>query len=232
VKPPVNPTPNELLARHAAAVLGQFDTSAHRTRYTRERVEPVPGVTITTERFQRWPSEIVTKVTDPMGGVQYHGFDGKIAWEIGADGKPRLVTGSDAQTERVYAMFYDGLLAAPARGDLATVGEVDFEGEAAFDVSLKEPPASATAVVPSWYFSKSRGVFVGQVLRRTGETGAETMRVLLQDYKSFGGMLVATRRLTRSAGREVVQVIDDIQWDSVPDRNFELPDSVRALIKP
>lgn len=63
------PTPPTISARHAALVRRRFDTAAHQTRYTRQHTEVIPGVTVTTEEFQRKLAELVQKAMASDGSI-------------------------------------------------------------------------------------------------------------------------------------------------------------------
>ncbi len=67
---PPRPDASVLLAKYSTlAVLGQFDTSSHQTRYTREHIDASSGATGTIEKFQRKPSDLVQKTTGPDGSI-------------------------------------------------------------------------------------------------------------------------------------------------------------------
>ncbi len=56
-------------------------------------------------------------------------------------------------------------------------------------------------------------------------------------YRDVGGLLVATELTitSRTGAAEPIKnsvTIDELRWDSVPELEFELPEAVRALIKP
>jgi hypothetical protein len=124
-----------LLKNYAALLLGRFDTSAHQTRYTRHHTDLVPGFTVTVEKFQRAPAELVQKTTALDGSmIVVNGYDGNVAWQV-HEGVARIVADAEADVLKQTADLYFGLLPAPmamlhARGG-ATLGEVRVGDETA-----------------------------------------------------------------------------------------------------
>jgi hypothetical protein len=227
-----------LLAKYSALVLGQFDTAAHQTRYTRQHMDVGSGVTATIEKFQRRPSELVQKTTAPDGSILLNGYNGSIAWEM-HDGVARLVTGYEAEILKNAAAFYDGMLAVPAamkatRG--ATIGEVRLGDDTAFAISSSGSTLAAAEAggLPIVYISKSTGL-----LASVSVGGGDKTYLVHQTfggYRDFGGLLVATEwTITTHTGTADLKhsvTIDEVRWDSVAESQLELPEAVRALIKP
>jgi hypothetical protein len=238
-QPSALPEAAELVARHSRLLLGRFESAAHRTQYTRQHTEQLPGMIISFELLQRRLSELVQRIsaTDGSGGLR--GYDGKLAWEF-HNGVARILTGAEADAIRSTATFYYGVLGehtqprklAPGEH---TIGETQFAGEATFAVSqLPTLAAAFEAGMPVMYFSKATGLYLGMTLG--GERQPYFMRLTLQNYKDFGGLLVATSVTTfsRTGATEFEHsvTIDEITWDALPDSAFQLPEPVRALIKP
>lgn len=227
-----------LLARYEALLRGRFDTAAHQTRYTRQHTELVPGVPATIEKFQRRPAQLLQKMTALGSMFLLNGFDGNIAWEL-SDGVARIVTGPEAEVLKNTAAFYDGLMAAPAAmawaRNAVTVGEVRVGDDTFFVISSAgSTPASAEAGgLPITYISKSTGLLASTTVG--GGRMPWFVRQTFGGYRDFGGLLVATELTTTSrtgtADFEQSVTIDEIRWDSVSERELELPEAVRALIK-
>jgi hypothetical protein len=227
-----------LLAKYSALVLGQVDTAAHQTRYTRQHMDVGSGVTGTIEKFQRRPSELVQRTTAPDGSIVLNGYNGSIAWEM-RDGVARLVAGYEADLLKNAAAFYDGLLAVPAamastRG--ATIGEVRLGDDTAFAMSLSGSTLAAAEAggLPIVYISKSSGLLTSMSVG--GGNKPFLVRQTFERYRDFGGLLVATE-LTTTTRTETGELrnsvtIEEVRWDNVSERDLALPEAVRALIKP
>jgi hypothetical protein len=238
-QPPTTwPDAKELAAKHASLVLGGFDSSSHRTRYTRQHTVIVPGTLTTIERFQRRPSDFIQRITGSDGSTVDSGYVGGTAWEL-HNGRARIVTGAEAQALELLAEFFYGVLGPPAQPlalpNAKTLGEATFAGQAVFAVS----PAATLAVavsagMPILYFSKETGLYAGTTVG--GENQSWFVSTILQDYKRLGGLLVATQLTTTSRTGSVtfkqVVITDEIHWDEVAGDEFTLPDAVRRLLKP
>jgi hypothetical protein len=55
--------------------------------------------------------------------------------------------------------------------------------------------------------------------------------VTFDDYKNFGGPLVATKNMSRSADRSRTFIYESISYDPLADSLFDLPDAVKTLLK-
>jgi len=51
-----------------------------------------------------------------------------------------------------------------------------------------------------------------------------------EDFKDFGGPLVATRNTTRVGDRYQTFIYKSISYDALPDSTFDIPPSVKALM--
>jgi hypothetical protein len=233
------PDASTLLAQYSTLVRGRFDTAAHQTRYTRQHTEIIPGITGTIEKFQRKPAELVQKTTASDGSMVLDGYDGNVAWEM-RDGVARLLTGYEAQAFKDAAAFYDGLLTAPIAAQLArnaaTVGEARVGDDTVFAICV---PGTTLATAeaggfPIAYISKSTGLLTSTSVG--GGNKPFFVRQTFGNYRDFGGLLVATKLTTTSrrgtTNFEHSVTIDEVRWDSVSERELELPEAVRTLIKP
>jgi hypothetical protein len=236
---PAWPDGPTLLARHAALERGEFDMAAHRTRYTRQHSEAVPGMRIITEKFQRRPDQLVQKLTVIDGTVlALNGYDGSIAWEV-RDGVARILTGSEADTLKAAADFYHGLLAAPiveaVAPKMVTVAELGAGDAGVYALtmpgaSLAEAEAGGLAII---YVSKSTGLLASMSLG--GGKMPWFIRQTFARYRDFGGLLVATEfSVTNRTGAVEFKhgvTIDDVRWDCVTDDEMEVPAPVQSLLK-
>ncbi len=51
------------------------------------------------------------------------------------------------------------------------------------------------------------------------------------DYKNFGGPLVATKNMSRSDDQSRTFIYKSISYDPLADSLFDLPDTVKTLLK-
>ena len=58
-----------------------------------------------------------------------------------------------------------------------------------------------------------------------------TATVVFDDYKKFGGPLVATRTTSRSGDHSQIFIYESVSYEPVADSVFELPEAIKALMK-
>ena len=84
------------------------------------------------------------------------------------------------------------------------------------------------------YISKSTGLLASVSVG--GGNKSYLVHQTFGGYRDFGGLLVATEwTITTHTGTADLKqsfTIDEVRWDSVSERDLELPEAVRALIKP
>jgi hypothetical protein len=232
---PAWPDGAELLARHAALVRGEFDMTAHQTRYTRQHSELVPGMIVVTEKFQRSPSELLQKLMATDGSpLALNGYDGSVAWEM-RDDIARLTTGAEADALKSAASFYEGLLSETVPRGLVTVAEFGAGDAGAFALTLPgvDIAAAEAGGFPIAYISKSTGLLASMSIG--GGKMPWFVRQTFGSYRDFGGLLVATELTTTSHTGAIdfkhAITIDEVRWDCVSEQELELPAEVRALLK-
>jgi hypothetical protein len=54
---------------------------------------------------------------------------------------------------------------------------------------------------------------------------------LFEDYKNFGGPLIAARNVSRSAERSQTSTYKSVSYEPLPDSLFDLPEAVKGLLK-
>ena len=53
----------------------------------------------------------------------------------------------------------------------------------------------------------------------------------VSEYKTFGDILFPTKTVQEAQGMEVLITTTTVEFDKVPEDTFELPKSIRALLK-
>ena len=83
------------------------------------------------------------------------------------------------------------------------------------------------------YISKSTGLIASTTVG--GGNKPFLVRQTFGGYRDFGGLLIATEltvsNRTPAANFAQSITIDEVRWDGVSERELELPEAVRALIK-
>jgi hypothetical protein len=74
------------------------------------------------------------------------------------------------------------------------------------------------------------GLLVGYRFQSDDKSAITTILVF-DDYKSFGGPLVATRQIARQGDRTQTTTVTSVSYEPLADSTFELPAEVKALLK-
>ena len=61
--------------------------------------------------------------------------------------------------------------------------------------------------------------------------GTNLFVYLFEDYKDFGGRLMATKNITRAEGKTQTFTFKSVSYAPLDDSLFELPDAIKALLK-
>ena len=89
------------------------------------------------------------------------------------------------------------------------------------DQIVRRPPVSCSLATP-----------IRDVLEtlRLEDIGSMLVTSTASDYKKFGDLLMATKTIQKVAGIQQVMTIDSVEYNKVPDSEFELPTAIKALV--
>jgi hypothetical protein len=79
------------------------------------------------------------------------------------------------------------------------------------------------------YYDVETGLLAGYRFQSDSSTSAAVTTLLFQDYKSFGGPLVATKVIARTGDSSQTVTFRSVSYGTLEDSIFELPQAVKAL---
>jgi hypothetical protein len=172
------------------------------------------------------PFKGLSKVTVAGGGQMTSGFDGTVSWSIGPNGA------SVDKSTPVEAVRRDADLQYPlhqadyfSKYELA--GVVDFEGRRCYWIQ----GTTHWGKDNNQYYDVETGLLSGYRFQSDNSPSAVVITLLFQDYKSFGGPLVATKNITHT-GQDTQSIrFTSVSYEPLADSMFELPAPVKALLK-
>lgn len=191
------------------------------------------------ERFSAKPSKQLIKQSLGSFGTTVIGYDGEVGWMTSPMLGTLLLEGTE-QFQTVMQSAYDvGLMPAEDYEKLEVQGREMFEGVDCYKVlAVYKAPADpeeakATEKVrtsTAWYAVES-GLQIGT--KGTGvQAGMEIPTMMtLADYKKFGDYTFPARMVQEGMGVKVAIILDKVEYDQVDPKVFEVPESVRALLK-
>jgi len=152
------------------------------------------------------------------------GFDGRTSWSITPKGAsidadtPLEAVRRDADLQ--YALHQPDYFKT-----LELAGVTDFEGRRCYWLH----GTTKWGKDNNQFYDVETGLLAGY--RFQSDSSGDTVTALFQDYKNFGGPLVATKHVFRSGGNSQTLIFQSVSYESLPAGLFDLPESVKALMK-
>jgi hypothetical protein len=173
------------------------------------------------------PFKSLSKVKRPDGSEVTSGFDGQVAWSITPQGasidrdNPLESIRRDADLQ--YALHQPDYFTK-----LELAGITDFEGHRCYWLH----GTTHWGKDNNQFYDVETGLLAGYRYQSDSSSSAVVTTLLFQDYKSFGGPLVATKNILRSGGQTRTFTFTSVSYEPLDDSMFELPEAVKALLKP
>lgn len=171
----------------------------------------------------------LTRMTMTLPGIGeiQQGYDGKVAWSVNPLTGPMLLQGKALQQTIADAEFDSSLHTDKSYRSLETVETTQFEGRPAYKVKATRTNGDEDLE----FYDVDTGLLVGAILTRESPMGPVTATHVTSDYKTFGGMKVATKITQKVMGTEQVITISAVDFDPIDKAQFTPPASIQALIK-
>jgi hypothetical protein len=170
------------------------------------------------------PFKTLIRITRTDGTEVSAGFDGTVSWSVDPKGasidKDTASEAARRDADLQYALHQPFYFKK-----LEFAGVTDFEGH----------PCYWLHGITSWgkdnnqFYNVQTGLLEGYRFQVDNSSGA-VATVQFQDYKSFGGPLVATKVTSRSGDRWRTLTYKSVSYAPVADSEFELPHAVKALL--
>lgn len=185
------------------------------------------GITGNLEVFAKRPDKLLIKINMPGVGDLLQGFDGEVGWSLNPVTGPMVLEGKMLAQLKEQARF-DAVL--HAEGDLKSAkveGITPFEGKDAYKVKVVRKSGQEAVE----YYDVKSGLLVGSSEIQETPLGSIAATGMVSDYKKFGDVLFATRLTQKMGPLAQVMSFDSVEFNTVDDAVFELPEQIKALIK-
>jgi hypothetical protein len=172
------------------------------------------------------PFKTLNKVTLPGGVEIVSGFDGSVSWSITPQGAS-IDKASPVEAARRHADLQYALHQADYFEKYELAGVVDFEGRRCYWLH----GTTHWGKDNNQYYDVGTGLLAVYRFQSDNTSSAVVTTALFQEYKSFGGPLVATRNITRTGQNTQTVTFTSVTYEPLADLLFELPAAVKALLK-
>ena len=171
------------------------------------------------------PFKSLMKLIRPDGTEITTGFDGNVSWTITPQGAS-IDQGAPVEAIRRDADLQYALHQPDYFRKLELAGVVDFEGHRCYWLHG----------ITNWgkdnnqFYDTDTGFLVGY--RFESDDASKTITTaLFQDYKNFGGALIATKNVSRTGERSQTSTYKSVSYEPLADSLFELPEAIKRLKK-
>jgi outer membrane lipoprotein-sorting protein len=169
------------------------------------------------------PYRMLIKVTRADGTEVSSGFDGTVSWSIDPQGAS-IDKDTAPEAVRRDADLQYALHQPKYFKKLEFAGVTEFEGRSCYWLH----GTTNWGKDNNQFYDVQTGLLEGYRFQADDSSGAVVI-VLFQDYKSFGGPLVATTVTSRTGDHWRTFTYKSVTYGPLPDSVFELPQAVKAL---
>ncbi len=171
------------------------------------------------------PFKTLLKVRRANGTEVIVGFDGTVSWSVTPQGasidKDTALEAVRRDADLQYALHQSDYFQK-----LDFAGVTDFEGRPCYWLH----GTTHWGKDNNQFYDVQTGLLAGYRFQ-ADNTSAAVTTALFQDYKSFGGPLVATKVTSRTGAHTQTFTYTSVSYEPLPDSVFELPQAVKALLK-
>lgn len=179
------------------------------------------------ELLRAKPNKQLLRVKLGDQGQIVNGYDGKVGWMLNPFAGPMLLEGKMLDQAAEEAEFYNSLHEEKNFKSMETVGLNKFEGKEAIELKLVTKSGRELRE----FYDPKTGLLIGSKAVHESPQGPNEVTIGMHDYKKMGDLLQPTRLTVKGEGFEQVLTISSVEYDSVPDKEFDLPDEIKSLLK-
>lgn len=171
------------------------------------------------------PFKSLMKLTRPDGTEITAGFDGKVSWSITPQGasvdKDTPLDAIRRDKDLQYSLHQPDYFRK-----LELAGVTDFEGHRCYWLH----GTTTWGKDNNQFYDVGTGLLVGY--RFESDDASKTLTIaLFQNYKNFGGPLMATKNVERAGDRSTTFTYESVSYEPLGDPLFEPPEAVKRLLK-
>jgi len=218
-------TATEVLNRYKQVLGGTDAIQKVRSETVRGEIEGTGISGKVTFVYYAKPFKNLIKLTMPDGAEIQSGFDGTSSWTINPKGasldKDTPVESVRRDADLQYALHQPDYFKT-----LEFAGVTDFEGHHCYWLH----GTTHWGKDNNQFYDINTGLLAGYRFQADDGSG-KIVVAIFDDYKNFGGPLVATKNTHRVGDHFQTFIYQSVSYNLIPDSMFELPPSIKALMK-
>ncbi len=223
------PEASTIIARYIEAIGGKDALLKTVSRHiTGTFSVPARGVEGSLEMFRSIPNKFLIRINIPGSGEMTQGFDGQVGFMNSPMQGASILEGNRLSQIGETADFYTELHRAEKFASMETVELTEFQGKPCYKLKLVSKAGREYAE----FFDQQTGLLVGNVGEQDTPGGTVEHITVYSDYKRFGDLLLPTRTAVRVMDFEQVMTYESVEFNTVDETVYELPEEVKALLKP
>jgi hypothetical protein len=222
------PSAKEVLAKHLQAIGGKEAILKHSSTHSKGKFDiPAQGIGGDVEVFHAKPNKLLVKVKiEGIGEVQ-QGVTGDLAWSINPIMGSQLLEGKMKEDAIEKAEFHSEVKEVERYKSMEVLGEEKFNNKDCWKVKL----VSKSGKESTRYYDKKSGLMAGANTTQESPMGELKVTVTYDEYKDFGGIKMPAKTTQDLGIIQQVITINEVIYDQVDDKVFELPKEIKALVK-
>ena len=223
------PDAAKVLDRYIEATGGKAAHDAIRNSVSKMTLSlPAQDVSFAMTVYAARPNQVYSLLESPMTGRIENGVSGDVVWDLSAMTGPRLREGQE-RTNGLRDATFDPWSRWREIYEQAALAGVDTVNGKPCDKVVVTPKAGKPRTA---YFDRASGLLRRLDVTFESPAAVATMRILLDDYRKAGGILVAYRTEIEAMGQTRVTVLDSIAHNvDLPADRFEPPAEVKKLLE-
>ncbi|MBZ0235914.1 MAG: hypothetical protein K8M05_26540 [Deltaproteobacteria bacterium] len=225
---PTTPTAESIIEAHITATGGraarQAITSMRATGTMRIAKVGIGGKV---EMRMRAPNlaHVVVDI-DGLGRTQ-NGSDGTTVWEKSAMTGARVLEGAERERALRAATLHSELAWRELFTKVELLGEAEFAGRPAWKLAFTTPLGD----VETHYYDRETKLELGKEEIAKTQMGEFPTRSTYADYKSYGGLMMASKVIETTQGMDIELTIDAVEMNpSLPADAFAVPADIAPLV--
>jgi len=215
------PSAKDVFAKHLEATGGKAAWEAKKSMVATGAIEiPAAQLKGAMKTTAAAPDRVAVNMELPGIGTTSQCFDGTVGWSMDPMRGPAIMGEKEVEQMKRDANFLRDLQMANDPGTAEVAGLVEFEGTPCWHVKVDGN---------SYLYAKDTGLMKGIRMTAATPMGDLPVTVLMEEYKDFGDVKMATRSTTKVMGQVQVMSFEAVEWNAAKDEAFAMPAEIKAM---